>query len=224
MLVASYVGDTIYGYDAQHNFFKIEGDGFERTILGNTGLELGAMGEIDEDFLDFRGMAYDAANDRLLAMTAKCCLGDGWIDEYQASTVIYEVDLATGNLTELVTLSEELFTVRGMAVDAEGNVFVYTAFDDYFSLIDMTTGGFTHKCTLQSLGVYGSSEHNMPMAYDAATGLVYCLLTGNGTFHNMMTFNPVTAQVQNLGEVGEVVYNEDTWMNEGPTFSVLLIK
>ena len=64
----------------------------------------------------------------------------------------------------------------------------------------------------------------MPMAYDAATGLVYCLLTGNGTFHNMMTFNPMTAQVQNLGEVGEVVYNEDTWMNEGPTFSVLLIK
>ena len=88
----------------------------------------------------------------------------------------------------------------------------------------MTTGGFTHKCTLQSLGVYGSSEHNMPMAYDAATGLVYCLLTGNGTSHNMMTFNPMTAQVENLGEVGEVVYNEDTWMNEGPTFSVLLIK
>ena len=40
----------------------------------------------------------------------------------------------------------------------------------------------------------------------------------------MMTFNPMTAQVENLGEVGEVVYNEDTWMNEGPTFSVLLIK
>ena len=224
VLVAAYVGDTIYGYDAQHNFFKVEGDSFERTVLGNTGLELGAMGEIGEDFLDLRGMAYDAANDRLLVTGAKCSLGDGWIDEYQASTVIYEVDLATGNLTELVTLSEELFTVRGMAVDAEGNVFVYTAFDDYFSLIDMTTGGFTHKCTLQSLGVYGSSEHNMPMAYDAATGLVYCLLTGNGTFHNMMTFNPMTAQVENLGEVGEVVYNEDTWMNEGPTFSVLLIK
>ncbi len=224
VLAAAYVGDTIYGFDAQHNFFKIEGDGFERTILGNTGLELGAMGEIGEDFLDLRGMAYDAANDRLLAMTAKCCLSDGWIDEYQASTVIYEVNLENGNLTELVTLSEDLFTVRGMAVDGEGNVFVYTAFDDYFSLVDLTTGGFTHKCTLQSLGVYGSSEHNMPMAYDAATGLVYCLLTGNGTFHNMMTFNPVSAQVQNLGEVGEVVYNEDTWMNEGPTFSVLLIK
>jgi hypothetical protein len=222
-VAATYVGDTVYGYDAQHNFFSMD-ESFQRTILGTTGLEMGPNTEIEVDFLDIRGMAYDAANDRLLVIGAKCCLSDGWIDEYQASTVIYEVNLENGNLTELVTLSEELFTVRGMAVDGEGNVFVYTAFDDYFSLVDLTTGGFAHKCTLQSLGVYGSSEHNMPMAYDAATGLVYCLLTGNGTFHNMMTFNPMTAQVENLGEVGEVVYNEDTWMNEGPTFSALLIK
>ena len=228
VLAAAYVGDTIYGFDAQHNFFKVEGDGFTRTVLGNTGLELGPVGEIGEDYLDIRGMAYDKANDRLLLLAAKCCPDDGWIDEYIGSTTIYEVNLQNGNLTAVRALDYEdnsrgmLSNVRGMAVDGEGNVYVYSAFDDYFSAIDMNTGAYTHKCSLQSLGVYGSSEHNMPMAYDAATGLVYCLFTSNGTFHKMLTFNPLTAQVKDLGDVGEIVEGE--WSYEGPTFTALLIK
>ena len=40
----------------------------------------------------------------------------------------------------------------------------------------------------------------------------------------MLSFNPATAQVRQLGEVGSVEYNPDTWLNEGPTFSALLIK
>ena len=224
VLAAAYVGDTIYGYDAQHNFFKVEGEDFTRTIIGTTGLELGAMGELGVDYLDIRGMAYDAASDRLLVLGAKCCPADGWIDEYLGGTSIYEVNLENGNLTLVTGLSEEIYNIRGLAVDGNGVVYVYSAFDDYFSAIDLSTGAFTHKCTLQSLGIYASSEHNMPMAYDAATGLVYCLFTSNGSCHNLLTFNPVTAQVENLGEVGEVVYNADTWMNEGPTFSALLIK
>ena len=223
VLVAAYVGDTIYGFDAQHNFFSMN-ENFERTILGNTGLDLGPAGEIEEDYLELRGMAYDPAHQRLLVVGTKCCLQDGWVDEYANATVIYEVDLASGALTEIVTLAEELYCVRGLAVDAEGNVFVYTAFDDYFSVVDLTTGAFTHKCTLQSLGIYGSSDHNMPMAFDAATGLIYCLFTGNGSNHQMLSFNPATAQVKQLGDIGEIVYNEDTWMDEGPTFSALLIK
>ncbi len=230
VLAAAYVGDTIYGFDAQHNFFKIEGDGFTRTVLGNTGLELGAMGEIGVDYLDIRGMAYDALNERLLVLAAKCCPEDGWIDEYIGSNTIYEVDLANGNLTAAMVLDYEdnnrgmLSNIRGLTVDGKGNVYVYSAFDDYFSLIDMETGEYTHKCSLQSLGIYGSSEHNMPMAYDAATGLVYCLFTSNGSFHKMLTFNPLTAEVSELGDVGEVVYNDDTWSYDGPTFSALLIK
>ena len=224
VLVAAYVGDTIYGYDAQHNLFKIEDDGFTRTVLGNTGLELGPVGEIDEDFLDLRGMAYDAANDRLLVLGTKCCLGDGWVDEYMNATTIYQVNLENGALTEVVSLDENLYTVRGLAVSAEGKAYVYTAFDDYFSEVDLETGLYTHKCTLQSLGVYGSSEHNMPMAYDSATGLIYCLFTSSGTYHELLTFNPLTAQVQNLGFVGEVEMDWDTWMYNGPTFSALLIK
>ena len=223
VLVAAYVGDTIYGFDAQHNFFSMNED-FERTVLGTTGLDLGPAGEIEEDYLELRGMAYDPAHQRLLVVGTKCCLQDGWVDEYANATVIYEVDLASGALTEIVTLAEELYCVRGLAVDAEGNVFVYTAFDDYFSVVDLTTGAFTHKCTLQSLGIYGSSDHNMPMAFDAATGLIYCLFTGNGSNHQMLSFNPATAQVKQLGDIGELVYNEDTWMDEGPTFSTLLIK
>ena len=224
VLAAAYVGDTIYGYDAAHNFFKVEGDGCTRTVIGTTGLELGAMGEIGVDYLDIRGMAYDAANDRLLVLGAKCTPQDGWIDEYVGQTVVYQVNLENGNLTAISTVNENIYNVRGMAVDGEGVVYVYSAFDDYFSAINLQTGAYTHKCTLQSLGIYASSEHNMPMAYDAATGLVYCLFTSNGSFCKLLSFNPLTAQVNDLGEVGEVVYNEDTWMNEGPTFSALLIK
>jgi hypothetical protein len=88
----------------------------------------------------------------------------------------------------------------------------------------MEPGTYTPKCTLQSLGIYGSSEHSMPMAYDAATGLIYCLFTGNGSNHQLLSFNPATAQVKQLGDIGEIVYNEVTWMDEGPTFSALLIK
>ena len=224
VLAAAYVGDTIYGYDAEHNLFKVEGDSFERTVIGGTGLELGPIGEIGADYLDIRGMAYDAANQQLLVLGVKCCPEDGWIDEYLGGSVLYSVDLTTGALTEVVTVSEDVYNIRGLAVDGEGNVYVYSAFDDYFSVVDLESGSTTHKCSLQSLGIYASSEHNMPMAYDAATGLVYCLFTSNGTFHQMLSFNPATAQVKQLGEVGTVEYNPDTWMNEGPTFSALLIK
>ena len=224
VLAAAYVGDTIYGYDAQHNFFKVEGDGYTRTVIGNTGLELGAMGEVGADYLDIRGMAYDPAGCRLLVLGAKCTLQNGWIDEYVGQTTIYEVNLQNGNLTALTTVDENVYNVRGLAVDGDGVVYVYSAYDDYFSAIDLTTGAYEHKCTLQSLGIYASSEHNMPMAYDAATGLVYCLFTSNGAFHQMLSFNPATAQVKNLGQVGNVVYNYDTWSYDGPTFSALLIK
>ena len=223
VLAATYVGDTVYGYDAQHNFFSMD-ESFQRTILGTTGLEMGPNTEIDVDFLDIRGMAYDAAGERLLVLGSRCVDLGGWIEEYLGGAVIYEVNMETGALTELVTLDENLYGVRGMTVDGEGNVYVYTAFDDYFSVIDMEDGTYTHKCTLQSLGIYGSSEHSMPMAYDAATGLIYCLFTGNGSNHQLLSFNPATAQVKQLGDIGELVYNEDTWMDEGPTFSALLIK
>ena len=230
VLVASYVGDTIYGYDTAHNFFKVEGDGYTRTVLGNTGLPMGPAGEVGVDYLDIRGMTYDAANDRLLVLAAVCVPQEGWIDEYIGSTAIYQVNLENGNLEGVVSLAYEdpnrgmLSNVRGIAADGEGNVYVYSAFDDYFSAINMLTGEYTHKCSLQSLGIYASSEHNMPMAYDAATGLVYCLFTSNGTFHKMLSFNPLTAKVENLGDVGEVIENEDTWTYEGPTFSALLIR
>ncbi len=88
----------------------------------------------------------------------------------------------------------------------------------------MADGTFTTKCTLQSLGIYASSDHNMPMAYDAATGLVYCAFTSNGSFYKLLSFNPLTAQVEDLGNIGDVVYNEDTWMYDGPTFSALIVK
>ena len=224
VLAAAYVGDTIYGYDAAHNFFKVEGDGFTRTIIGNTGLELGAAGEIGVDYLDIRGMAYDPAGERLLVLGAKCVPQEGWIDEYVGQTTIYEVNLENGNLTAIVAINENVYNVRGMAVDGDGVVYVYSAFDDYFSAIDLTDGSYTHKCTLQSLGIYASADFNMPMAYDAVTGLVYCLFTSNGGYHMLLSFNPLTAQVKNLGNVGEVVYNEDVWAYGGPTFSALLIK
>ena len=233
VLAAAYVGDVIYGYDAQHNLFKIEDDGFTRTVIGTTGLELGPKAEAGVDYLDIRGMAYDAHNDRLLVLGAKCMIeewyGSEYITEYEGSTTIYEVNRENGNLTAVVTLDYEdpnsgiLAVVRGLTVDAEGNVYVYSAYDDYFTLIDMENGTYTHKCSLQSLGIYGSSEHNMPMAYDADTGLVYCLFTSNGNYYKLLTFNPMTAQVKDLGEVGQIV-ETDEWTNEGPAFSALLIK
>ena len=230
VLAAANVGDTIYGYDAQHNFFKVEGDGYTRTVLGNTGLDIGPAGEIGVDYLDIRGMTYDAANQRLLVLAAYCVPQDGWIDEYVGSTAIYQVNLENGNLEELLSLAYEdpnrgmLSNVRGIVADDQGNVYVYSAFDDYFSSINMLTGEYTHKCSLQSLAIYASSEHNMPLAYDSVTGLVYCLFTSNGTFYKMLTFNPVTAEVEDLGDIGEVVENEETWEYEGPTFSALIIK
>ena len=87
----------------------------------------------------------------------------------------------------------------------------------------MENGTYTHKCSLQSLSIYGSADHNMPMAYDADTGLVYCLFTSNGNYYKLLTFNPVTAQVEDLGEIGQIV-ETDEWTNEGPAFSALLIK
>ena len=228
VLAAANIGDTIYGYDAEHNFFKVEGDEYTRTVIGTTGLELGPQSEVDVDFFDFRGMTYDAANDRLLVVGANCVPTESWgsvyINEYTGSTTIYEVDRETGALTVLVTLNEELSNIRGIVADGAGNVYIYCCFNDYFYQVDVATGAYSTKCTLQSLSIYGSSEDNMPMAYDSATGLIYCLFTSNGSFHKLLTFNPLTAQVEDLGNVGEVVYNQATWSYNGPTFSALIIK
>lgn len=205
VLSMEYVNGTIYGYDTDGNFFSTtdEGDNaFVRTVLGAWDVtpEAGS-GEVFE----VRDLAYDAKNDRLLALG---CLGHPAYGGILGGEKIYEVNLTTGGLTEVCTL-EELYNCGGFAVDGNGNGYVYSSYDDGIYTLDLTTGLTVSITTLQTQSLYGDTESVHAMSYDSASGKLYLLFTSNGAVRQLVTMNTADYSLVNLGIFGQVM--EDPW-------------
>ncbi len=226
---AAYVGDAIYGYDGNNQLFVITDEStMERTVIGGTGLDFDKPEGVVVDGMtlkfEIRGMSYDKANERLLVLGAQYQVTEWGNNEIVGGGVLYEADLTTGALTPLVTLDINRSQYRGMTVASDGTVYVYNAFDDNFSIVDMTTGDIKDLFSSQTVSLYGDTDSIMPMAYDETTGLIYMLITTNGSFYQMVMLDPTTAAFTVVGRVGNVVYDEDTWAYTGPTYKALLIK
>ncbi len=226
---AAYVGDAIYGYDGNNQLFVITDEStMERTVIGGTGLDFDVPEGVVVDGMtlkfEIRGMSYDKANERLLVLGCQYQVTEWGNNEIVGGGVLYEADLTTGALTPVVTLDVNRSQYRGMTVAPDGTVYVYNAFDDYFSIIDLTTGATKDLFSTQTISLYGDTDSVMPMAYDETTGLIYMLMTTNGNYYQLVTLDPATSTFQTLGWVGEVVYDEDSWTYNGPTYTALLIK
>ncbi len=226
---AAYVGDAIYGYDGNNKLFVIEDEStMERTVLGGTGLDIDQPGGIVSAGMtlvfEIRGMSYDAVTERMLVLGVQYEVTEYGNNEIIGGAAIYEADLLTGALTKLCTLSDNHSQYRSLTVDDKGTVYVFNCFDDYFSTVDVATGEVVDLVGTYTMSLYGDTDSVLPMAYDATTGLIYMLFTSNGNFYRLLTMNPETSELTLLGDVGELVYDEDDWTYRGPTYTALLIK
>ena len=223
------VNGIVYGFDVNNKFFSAAmADGFVRNYLGE------GIVEIPEDTADYkysyeiRDLAWDASNGRMLALVCTSAYEAAYDSSYELidGCEIYEVNMANGELTHVCTVAmadASVSNVYTLTVADDGTVYVYSSYDDYVSTLDLQTGYITQLTTLQNQGVYGDAEGNsMAMTYDAVTGNVYMLFTSNGSYYQMVSFNPVSKQLNILGDVGNVVMDEETYEYDADRFSGLI--
>ena len=230
------VDGVIYGYDSEGNLFKTSVNaGFDRTYIGHSGIEVQPSYTEDSvnnyyeyhyvyefDFV-VRDMAWDAANNRLLALGCHSMLRHAemytvstgeytyYTDTYELTggCKIYEVDLQTGALTELITVGGTAYPEAGVAmfeITSDGTAYVYSYFMDYVSLMDMQTGELTYTTTFQNQGVYGGSDGQlMAMTYDEMTNRLYMLFTQNGKVYYLYQYDCLTGAITLVDTVGYLV-------------------
>ncbi len=212
--IASIKG-VVYGYDENGQLFKLDLETYTRENIGE-GIGL----EVEEGFkVAVQDMAYDKANERMLVLGATMMYDDWWggYAEIEGGTYIYSVDLETGELTELCNLYAEQ-TVKGLAVDENGNVYVYSTFMDNYSVVNMDSGATTVIACLQTLGVYGDGESAQTMYYDEISGTIYQAFTSNGNVYRMVTCDIATGKLNVVSYIGDVVYDSANWEYVGDVY------
>ena len=221
------VDGVVYAYDVENNLFTAsEEDGSARNYIGNANIEVPEDSLIEgsrynyyfEYYFVVRDMAWDAANERMLALGALGAYKTTYNDSYSyvedleldGGCRLYEVNMETGDLTELCTIGSGDTDESGVymfEITETGDAYVYSTFMDYVSKLDTETGEVTSISTLQNQGVYGSSDGEpMAMTYDALTGNIYMLFTTNGNYYMLYKFNVGTGALSLVGNVGEVEY------------------
>ena len=233
---AALIDGVIYGYDVECGFFTVsEETGFERTYLGKADYVTYEDTETEDYYFEVRDLTWDG--ERLLAIgcesvsiTEMDYWGDWYTYAYELSggTAIYEVDLQTGALTLLAypmtADGYEVTNVYAIAADANGVVYIYSTYDDYISSIDLETGLITKLNTLSHLSIYGGSDGEpMAMTYDPITMDIYLLMTQNGNYYRMFSFDTVTNALEEVGNVGQTEYDDDAWAYLGDSFAGLLL-
>ena len=219
--IANVDGD-IYGYDVENTLFKLNQETYEREIIGQIdsakwigdwlrgfGYSEEMIDEITETMcFEVRDMDYDAANDRLLILGN---IYDAWYGEMSSGNALYEVNLTDGSLKCLYTFHEHCY-IMGMAVDNEGMVYIYNAYDDYYASVDLETEVVHNIISLQSQSYYGDYENDHALYFDEITGKLYHLFTANGSFYRLFSVDPTIGTITLESEfVGEVVYDDFTW-------------
>ncbi len=229
------VNGVIYGYDADGNLFTTSAEsGFERTVIGHHGVATDYEStEMLQYYVQIRDMAWDPVNERMLVLAGQReVFSDEWDtydQEVSDSCRIYEADLTTGALTELVLVGGEFAAEQGvmmMEVADNGTVYAYGYFEDAVFEVDMVTGEIHKLVSFQSLGVYGSSDGDlMSMTYDCLSNAIYMVFTGNGNYYRMFSFSLNNFSLSEMGTIGEITEVENYgWMTKmGDTFSAIII-
>ncbi len=212
-----YVNGTIYGVDVNNGLFTLNTDTYERTMIGYANSD-----ELIDEYLvmigyepeqikaehnnyafEIRDIAYDNVGDRMLVLGN---VYDAMGYELYYGNSVYEMDLTTGTLTKLYTITD-VYYVMSLAVGSKGEVFYYNAFNDDVTKLDLEKGEETILVSLQNQGVYGEVYADHAMHYDALTDSVYLLFTANGSSYMMYAMDPSTGRLnQCLETVGESTY------------------
>ena len=207
------VGADVYGVDVENNLFKLNTETFAREQIATLAVELDV--ESGYDSFEVVDLEYDAANNRMLALGNMYNSVEG---EMYYGRAIYELDLTTGELTELYNFGYDIY-IMTMAVDPDGMVYFYTAYDDYINKLDLTTGEYVPVVTLQTQSIYGDYESDQAMYYDELTDTVYMLVTTNGNFYRLLSIDATLGTLTVVGDVGEI--EEIDWAYHGDYFAGL---
>ncbi|MGN1307146.1 MAG: S8 family serine peptidase [Faecousia sp.] len=199
-------GDAIYAYDAEGLFYLIDGETFERTLVGKgiseTVIEAlyfsyGTWGyETAELPIDAVDLSYDAKAGKLY-LAAMASDYDLWVFE----SVIGEVDLTTGEVTTVMQTSE---AQPANLLVSNGKAFFV---DVYYSGMLTTVELYSEEQTLvqQSLipGYWGDYANGRSLIVDELTGTVYTIrdLTGGNSVLYTLTLG--SGAINGLGTIGD---------------------
>ncbi len=223
----------IYAYDAESNLYSVDPEnGYQRTWIGQYSHDLpedyvsisyigSTKYEYDNKYgFEVRDLAWDPVNQRMLAIgriymdiTRTVTNGSGDVtvgydkSETTDGTHVFEVDLTTGQLTELCVIGDvwnsTVTGVQAMTITDDGEVYIYSTLFDNISKLDLTTGYVTDMCSLQNIGANGSSEgETMAMEYDPLTGNIYLMQTQNGSKYTLFKYDVSTTSVSRVGDIG----------------------
>ena len=207
--VIAAIGDKVYGYDENNQFFELNTKTFQRTAIGDA-----IVAEEGYQFA-IKDMAYDAIGDRLLVLGDTLMWDDQAEYDYETDTYIggyweieggcslYTVDLTTGALTEIYNFADYAY-VYAMSVGAQGEVYFYTTYNDDLCALDPATGEISKIVSLQNQSLYGDLYCDYSMYYDVLTDTLYMLFTSNGRFYKMVTVDVATGALIDNGYVGEI--------------------
>ena len=226
VMALEWVDGTIYAYDTEGNLFTTsDAEGYVRSYIGNAGVE------VPEDYVntsgfttyeyhyyfEVRDMAWDAVNNRMLAIGCSSTLVNysynsssssyayDYIMELSGGCKLFEVDLETGALKELCIIGggSPLSAVYMLTVTDVGQAYIYSSYMDYVCKLDTATGEVVNLSTLQNQGAYGSADGDpMAMAYDGDTNSIYMLFTENGAAYYLYKFNVATTALTRIELVG----------------------
>ncbi len=80
------IDDVVYGFDEENNFFSLDTETFKRTVIADAGTVMTHVTLLpDQGVTEFvvRDLAYDKANDRLVALGTRYGINDyGQVQEF----------------------------------------------------------------------------------------------------------------------------------------------
>ncbi|MFR1561704.1 MAG: S8 family serine peptidase [Oscillospiraceae bacterium] len=201
------IDDVVYGFDEENNFFSLDTETFKRTIIADAGTVMTHVTLLpDQGVTEFvvRDLAYDKANDRLVALGTRYGINDyGQVQEFTKGSAIYSVDLETGVLKPLYTFDQHNF-VNALTVGDDGIIYFYETEGQYYYALDPVAGTITSIISGISQSAYGDDDGRHDLYYDSFNGLIYHLFTSNSTFYCMYTVNPATSELALVDYVGEM--------------------
>lgn len=189
--------DVIYAFDADGGFYQVDPDTFERTQLGQVD---GGFGEYDQWGDGFPiepvDMAYDSAAGKLyLAANAQTIYEDAeWGDTWlAANSYIYEVDTATGELTEVYDAVNDDYDgehpILANLLVMNGKAYTVDAYSTgILTVIDLETRTFAQLAMVP--GYWSEPTSSRSFFLDELTGTVYAVRDFAGKSYEGNGANP----------------------------------
>lgn len=222
MVSMEYVEDDIFGYDTEGNFYMIDDETFERTLVGEKCYET-VVDEAKNYRFEMRDLAYDPDFGVLFGLGCYYYGPNAPFSEgYTPVCKIYEIDPTTGESIEICTL--DCKQARGLTVDDMGNLYIYETYESNFRKVDlfMDPGATTIFAPGYSQMLYGADTGALSLDFDPLSGNIYMLYTGNNRYYKLVSCSTRTGMITVLGDIGEITMEGD--YKVGDTFTGLLVK